>query len=340
MSAPVSDPTRRLSLSEPDPRWPARYAAESARLRAALGDSRLGHIGSTAVPGLLARPVIDMVAEVASPTDVVPALMALGYVRSEEESDPADTVLERREEEGPTYRLQLVSEAEAVTAAVLLRDHLREHPGIAARYARLKRELAGDPEAYAACKAAFIAQTTERAALGRRFPIAVVPYDPAWPQRYAEEAARLRRDLGRKVLLRVEHFGSTAVPGLAAKPVIDVLGEVPSFEVAQQVLAPKLARRGYLSSWQPEPHPGHLALWLGYEPEADQKYHLHVAPAGHPLFDRLLFRDYLCAHPEAAQEYARLKHDLAARYRHDREEYTEAKADFVRAVTERAREAP
>lgn len=177
----------------------------------------------------------------------------------------------------------------------------------------------------------------ERERLGKLYPIAVVEYDPRWVQLYEEEARFLRSEFGPDVIVRTEHFGSTAVPGLAAKPVIDILVEITSFEAAEREVVPNLERRGYVYSWQSEPSPGHTAFWKGYVPEAPQKYHLHLAPAGHPLMGRLLFRDYLRAHPESAREYAELKYRLAEVHRHDREAYTDAKEEFVTEITDRAR---
>ncbi len=174
--------------------------------------------------------------------------------------------------------------------------------------------------------------------LGQKFPVEVRPYDPRWPALYEKEATFLRAQFGPDVLVRTAHFGSTAVPGLAAKPVIDVLVEVTSFETAKREMIPQLEAQGYLYFWRSDSPPGHIMLIKGYDVPGAQKYHLHAAPAGHPLWERLLFRDYMRAHPETAARYQALKQRLAEQHRNDREAYTRGKAEFVIAVTRQAQE--
>ena len=173
----------------------------------------------------------------------------------------------------------------------------------------------------------------ENVSLGVIYPIFVVEYDPSWPQHYADEARFLRSLFGPDLVTRIEHYGSTSVPGLAAKPVIDILVEVTSFEAAKREMIPVLDDLGYGHDWPAE----HLAFFKGYGVNAPVKHHLHVAPGGHPVMDGLLFRDYLRKHPETARLYEELKYALAEQYRNDREGYTDAKSEFVREITERAR---
>jgi GrpB-like predicted nucleotidyltransferase (UPF0157 family) len=182
---------------------------------------------------------------------------------------------------------------------------------------------------------------SERKELGRKYPIAVVEYDPAWAELYQAEVRFLKSLFGPEVIGRIEHFGSTAVPGSAAKPVIDILVEVTSFKTAKRKVIPELKKQGYGYTWvanQPKP-PGHMMFMKGYDVTGAERlrYHLHMAPAGHPLWDRLLFRDYLRRHPEAVRRYEKLKYRLAGLYRNDREAYTEGKAEFVKRITDKAR---
>ncbi len=174
-----------------------------------------------------------------------------------------------------------------------------------------------------------------REALGRRFPIYLAEYDPCWPQLYEAEADSLREQFG-KLIVRTEHIGSTAVPGLAAKPTIDILVEITSFEDAERHIRPTLESQAIGYGWMENPPPGHMAFWKGYIVETPIKYHYHMAPSGHPLMDCVCFRDYLRKYPETAEEYERLKYRLAEIHRHDRDGYTDAKADFIVEITERA----
>jgi GrpB-like predicted nucleotidyltransferase (UPF0157 family) len=173
----------------------------------------------------------------------------------------------------------------------------------------------------------------ERERLGKLFPIEIVEYDPSWPRLYEKEAGFLRERFGPELIVRIEHYGSTAVPGLAAKPVIDILVEITSFEAAKAGIQPVLENLGYGYNW----YNRHMAFFKGYFSEGAQKYHLHMAPGDHPIMDDLFFRDYLLKHPEAAREYEELKYRLAEIHHHDREAYTEAKTDFVRQITDQAK---
>jgi GrpB-like predicted nucleotidyltransferase (UPF0157 family) len=164
--------------------------------------------------------------------------------------------------------------------------------------------------------------------------IVVSAYDPAWPRLFKQESAKLRTALGRLVL-RVEHIGSTAVPGLPAKPVIDLLVGVSSLAEARARCIKPLQAMGY--NYIPEYEaflPGEL-FFRRLGPAA--AHHLHVMEPSNPRWERLLvFRDYLRAHPRAARAYADLKRALAAECRDDIAAYRTAKHDFVEKATEKA----
>lgn len=169
--------------------------------------------------------------------------------------------------------------------------------------------------------------------LGELFPIIIVDYDPAWPGYYRTEADFLNSRFS-DVIISTEHYGSTSIPGLAAKPCIDILVEITSFEEVNNKIVPVLEELNYGH----DSYKGHIAFFKGYFPVNESlKYHLHMAPLGHPLFDGLLFRDYLRTHPEKAKEYEALKYHLAQIYRTDREAYTEAKGDFVKEIIDLAK---
>lgn len=177
--------------------------------------------------------------------------------------------------------------------------------------------------------------------LGQKFPVELETYNPQWEILYREEAQFLLAQLGPGVILRTEHFGSTAVPGLTAKPVIDMLVEIPSFEIARQTIVPRLEALGYRHFWRSDSPPGHLMLIKGYGPhgylDGVPRYHLHLAPGDHPLWERLLFRDYVRKYPEAARQYVELKAQLAERFRYDREAYTHGKTEFIQHIMQAAR---
>jgi GrpB-like predicted nucleotidyltransferase (UPF0157 family) len=162
-------------------------------------------------------------------------------------------------------------------------------------------------------------------------PIVVVPYDPEWPKRFAEIGRRLRYALG-DVALRIDHIGSTAVPGLDAKPVVDIQISVASFEPLDAYRLP-LERAGYVFRAE---NPDRTKRYFR-EPPGERRTHIHVPRAGSWSEQvTLLFRDYLRSHSDGAARYAELKRALAEKHRADRAEYTDAKAPFIWDVMMRA----
>lgn len=156
--------------------------------------------------------------------------------------------------------------------------------------------------------------------------VRVVPYDARWPQLFATEEARLRRFLG-GLSIELEHTGSTAVPGLAAKPILDILGGRPS-SVSRGSAIDAIERAGYTYRGE-QGVPGRDFFRRG-DPRS---HHLHLTAIGSEFWnDHRDFRDYLRTHPDARDAYAALKYDLAQKYPKDREAYIEAKTDFVTEI--------
>lgn len=167
--------------------------------------------------------------------------------------------------------------------------------------------------------------------------VELVAYDAAWPALYLAEAARLGAALPPGLILAMEHFGSTAIPGMPAKPIIDILMAVPAVEAARASAVLPLGALGY-AFWSENPKRDRLFFVKGLPPSAPRRtHHVHMCEAGSEMWQRLLFRDHLRTHPEEAARYAALKHGLAARHREDREAYTAAKTDYVEAVLAMAR---
>src|SRR5215471_7951868 len=172
--------------------------------------------------------------------------------------------------------------------------------------------------------------------------VAIVPYDPRWPELFRREKEHLLSCLPAELIRRVEHFGSTAVPGLAAKPVVDLLVEVADLQATRTRIAPLLQSQGYDYFWRPthgDDGPPFYAWFIKRDSSSGTRtHHIHMVEAGFvEHWDRLLFRDYLVAHPEAARQYQGIKVRLASDHPNDRVAYTERKAEFVARVTEQAR---
>lgn len=161
--------------------------------------------------------------------------------------------------------------------------------------------------------------------------IYIVDYDSNWPILFEQEATRIKRSLSKDLVTRIEHFGSTAVPGLAAKPIIDVLVEVSSLETAKRIAIEPLEALGY-AYWADNPDPDRMFFVKGLPPNGPRTHHVHLVELDSILWERLKFRDYLRSHGAEAARYANLKRDLAQRFATDREAYTQGKTAFIQST--------
>ena len=163
--------------------------------------------------------------------------------------------------------------------------------------------------------------------------IELVSYDPAWPDAFAREAARLREVLG-DVLLGLEHIGSTAIPGLTAKPVIDILAIAPDVALLD-TRSQDFEKLGYQVRGE-FGIPGRR-YFRKDDDIGRRTHHVHAFSVGaNEITRHLNFRDYLRAHPATADEYRALKESLAARCGDDRPCYSDGKTDFIRDVEQKA----
>ncbi|MBI5836459.1 MAG: GrpB family protein [Candidatus Eisenbacteria bacterium] len=176
-----------------------------------------------------------------------------------------------------------------------------------------------------------------------REEVAIAPYDPAWPELFRQESEHLLSCLSRELIRRIEHFGSTAVPGLAAKPIVDMLVEVTDLREVGVRIVPALESRGYEYFWRPthgDDGPPFYAWFIKRDPRTGGRtHHIHMVESHFTThWDRLLFRDYLIGHPEVARDYEALKRRLASSWTHDRAAYTQGKTEFIVRVTEAAKQ--
>ena len=170
--------------------------------------------------------------------------------------------------------------------------------------------------------------------------VGIVPYNPEWPELFVREKMHLVSCLPSELVGQIEHFGSTAVPGLASKPIIDMLVEVESLEETKRRIVPILESQGYEYFWRPtwgDDTPPFYAWFIKRDSIGNRTYHIHMVEAEFEHWDRLLFRDYLIEHPQVARQYETLKLDLWKDHRTDRVAYTKAKTDFIFTVTEKAK---
>ena len=165
--------------------------------------------------------------------------------------------------------------------------------------------------------------------------VVIVYYDPQWPRLYEKERALIQKVIGH-IIVVIEHIGSTAAPGLGAKPIIDIMVAVNHLKDAEKCIKP-LESIGY--EYVPEYEesiPERRYFHKGHPPK-EQHYHLHMVELTSDFWKKhSLFRDYLRTHPKVAQEYYELKKRLAVKYGSDSEGYTEAKTSFIESIVAKA----
>jgi len=176
--------------------------------------------------------------------------------------------------------------------------------------------------------------------VGKLFPIRIVPYNPDWKNIYEQEKELINGVLGDDIMLNIEHFGSTSVEGLAAKPTIDILVEVSKLtDELKQAVSQKLGTIGYGNMDNAEKE-NQMTFGKGYDEHdvCSQTYHVHIREKGNYPHDEIYFRDYLRQNEDDRDRYAKLKYTLVEKYKFNREEYTNGKTDFIVQITEKQKE--
>ena len=159
-------------------------------------------------------------------------------------------------------------------------------------------------------------------------PVEITDYDPLWPSKFQTERVLLERVLAPWLAGPIEHVGSTAIPGMPAKPVIDVMAAVNTLEASQAAIN-ELRKIGYVYF----PYRSDIMHWFCKPSPAFRTHHLHLVPFGSERWvDCLAFRDRLRGDQPLAIEYATLKKKLATEFKFNREAYTEAKTPFLQRV--------
>lgn len=169
--------------------------------------------------------------------------------------------------------------------------------------------------------------------LWQLFPIFLREHQAVWKDWYAEERLRLLSFLPANQLVRISHIGSTSVETIWAKPIVDILLEIPK-AADMVVMRDLLLQNGYLLMSESQ---GRMSFNKGYTPSgfAERVFHLHLRYEGD--HDELYFRDYLQEHPAVAKDYEQLKLSLWKQYEHSRDAYTDSKTDFIKNYTDEAK---
>lgn len=169
------------------------------------------------------------------------------------------------------------------------------------------------------------------AELGQLFPIIISDYSDKWPGLYALESKIITDSFSKAEIVRIDHIGSTAIPELKAKPTIDILLQVTK-QIDIQKLKDTFKSIGYEINNHPENPAPHLTFVKGYTNQGfkGQAYHVHIRYRGD--WDEIRFKDYLIKHNDIAKEYESLKLELAEKYKHDRELYTDSKTEWIKKI--------
>lgn len=166
--------------------------------------------------------------------------------------------------------------------------------------------------------------------------VELVTYDRDWPDMFKAEAALLRAVLPPGFILRLEHIGSTSVPGMMAKPVIDILIGVRALDEARAVADVRLAPYGY-KLWTENPKTDRVMFIRRRDgAESPRTHHLHLTTMDGEMWECVAFRDLLRRDPVEREAYEAVKRALVQRFRDDRAAYTAGKSDYILAALERA----
>ncbi len=172
--------------------------------------------------------------------------------------------------------------------------------------------------------------------------IKITAYNKDWPKYFDQERVHLLNCLPKGLIKRIEHFGSTAIPGMAAKPIIDIMVEVTSLEQTKKIIVPVLEKQGYDYFWRPtfgDNIPPFYAWFIKRNHNGIRTHHIHMVEKDFTEhWERLDFRDHLIAYPEVAKQYEDLKIRLSEKHPHDRVAYTSSKTEFINKVTQSARQ--
>lgn len=343
-------------LVEPyNPDWPRRFERLRLFYAGILGNLAVDihHVGSTAVPGATAKPIVDIDIAIRPSTfdDVRHRLVLEAGLEHEgdlgipgrDAFQPAAPSLQDLPDHHP-YVCPV--SGHELGRHLLFRDFLRRRPDLVRQLNGLKVSLCerhgGDRQAYMSGKAPFCAEIRRLALLDlsptycpptlglRRGTVSLVPNDREWGRVYEAESQMLRYHVGHLVD-DIQHVGSTSVPGLRAKPILDIAIAVPARDRLPE-LRERMVAVGYIDRGDGGENGGWLLVREG---DPDVRYvHAHVVASDDPQwrFHYIGFRDRLRSDSAARMAYERLKEQNARAYRGDRKAYTAAKVDFVRGV--------
>lgn len=331
---------------EYNPSWANIFSDEANKIKSILGNNclEIHHIGSTAIPNICAKPIIDIL-PVVKDINTVDSLNhhfeALGYISQGEYGIPGRRFYWKSKEKR-THHIHLFQQGSPeILRHVAFKNFMLTHKDYALAYSLIKKNLAQvfftDIENYVDGKASFVqcidykTGTARQQQLTSKDDIVISPYNPAW-EKLAEAEINTIKEVVNLPFVAIEHIGSTAVINLSSKPIIDIFIVLKSIKDADQWIKP-LESMGYIF-WGENPDKTHLRFFKGMPPFGNKRtHHIHVIDASNKTFEeRILFRDILRRDEKIKMAYEQLKFQLASEFSDDREEYTNRKSEFIKNV--------
>ncbi len=233
------------------------------------------------------------------------------------------------------HRIEANIQPDNVRSIALIQKNGFRYEGFSPRYLKINDKWCGH-EHWAMTYEDFIRNDAD---VLKKDHVDLVEYDSEWPVKANLEINRLRALLPANGIVDIQHVGSTAIPGMMAKPIIDIQIAVTSLDAMKVIAVPALQKLGY-EYWFENPDQERMFFVKDMPPFGEKRtFHVHIVePTSKHWAGKKLFRDYLISHPEVARDYQQLKLKLAQQYTHDREEYTNAKGDFVDEVLKLAQQ--
>lgn len=344
------DPNEKLKyveLKPHDPAWSSLFIEAEAEIQSILQDNciEIHHIGSTAIPDIHAKPIIDVlpvVKDISLVDSFNAKFEAQGYVCMGEYGIPGRRFYWKSKSKR-THNIHLFEQGSPEISKYLrFKEFMLSHEDYAKAYSLIKCSLAEvfsqDIESYVNGKASFVqlidykAGVARAAQLSAQDNIIIEKYNPAWPKLAAAEINAIKGMTGQLSYVSIEHLGSTAVPELASKPIIDIFITLDSFQFANEWIK-ALEALGYIY-WDENPDKSHLRFFKGMPPFGEKRtHHVHILEIGNPSIEhRILFRDILRRNEKTRRDYEALKIELSQSHESDREVYTDNKAAFIEKV--------
>lgn len=233
------------------------------------------------------------------------------------------------------HRIEANIQPDNMQSIQLIKKNGFRYEGFSPRYLKIDNEWRGH-EHWAMTYEDFVRNDAD---MLKKDQVDIVAYNSEWPIKARIEIEKLREILPSSKIIDIQHVGSTAIPGMAAKPIVDIQIAAHSLDEMKIIAIPALQKLGY-EYWYENPDPERMFFVKGMPPFGDKRtHHVHIVePTSKHWSGKINFRDYLIAHPEIAKEYQQLKIKLAEQYTYDREEYTNAKGEFVNKVLKLAQQ--